>query len=716
MHLRLSLFFIALFILNNFAEAELFRRRRSSSPPNYVMGQYPQPNYPIVMMPNTMPNTTSSGSSESPCRFGDGGSNTNQLQCSDGIYYLGSDGIYRKSQQNLSGNSTSNTMPNTMPGTSNNAPKPNPEGRDICVYGNDGQDTNTLICPDGIFSRGADGIFRPAKQAPQYSKTNPDHTKMPSGVRKMPPLETGGNQNVHNQNQTPEQQQRITSSGVNKMPEKPGDTLRSSMNKCAVCHLAEGVLNSGISSSYKDPEKLKNHLPIMKDGTLNDMIGRANLSHEESQSIKEYIQTERRQNQILKNFENNPVDPCYTTNEERARIIAGMPKVNKEGSPIAEYLLKAQDTGRMVFYDKANVPKTWQSSNMISANSGIQSYARFETPTGVHTNASMYERMGYHSDGAREFPWAHSAGSDISPNATSEKFFIPPTGGSVAQIVNRTRGTDPTYFGTSTNVNGPQIGWNYEPGTMFGESLKSDGITFEIRLRKKMQDGQWQMDVLRPFENPQELAAALKKLCDQVNPPEGCKKVSAETINKIANPQPKKISRTDYINRDTFATRRDPLTLSKTAIESTQEETFMQELPELPKDVVKTLLTTTPFKSVFGKPWIKGPPPAWAPTSRYDFNIVPKYYFGAFVPMTQQACMKCHEAAGKQVDNFDPPTNVMFAPAPDDQPRARTWYNFIPGNDGILSFHPFDKDAVKRNAYINSNTINSCLTKSKLFR
>lgn len=694
--LALPLIIIVL-LMSISTSAEIFRRRRSQ--PTYTMGNYPLPNYPVVMMPNQP------SQAESSCRFGNGGSDRNQLQCPDGIYTLGADGIYRKSQgQNFSGG-TSKPMPNTS-------------GRSTCVYGNNGQDTNTLECPDGIFTRGADGIFRPAKNTPQYSKGAPatihDDQDYGSGVRKMPPPPFEQEQSTHDQNakSIPRPIPKPSLSSVNKMPENSNHLLDTALNKCVNCHQSQDV-----SGGYKNIDSLKNHLPSMVDNTLENMIGRSNLSHEEHQEIKNYVQRERKEADILHKFESNP-DSCYTTNEERAQKIASMPKVNKEGSPIAEYLAKAQDTGRMVFYDKASVPLTWQTGTKTpSQTDSSYSPSRLYTSK-YHSNSWMYEQMGYHSDGAREFPWAHSAGTDISPNATSEKFFIPPAEGTLAKFVNRTRASDPTYFGGSVNVNGPQLGWNYEPGAVFGETLKVNGVAFEIRLRKKMPDGQWQMDVLRPFENPQELAEALKKTCSQSNPPEGCKKITSETIAKIANPITHKADRSDYINA--VLLRHDEiLTINITAIESTQEKAMMHELPELPKDVVKTLLTTTPFKSVFGKPWIKGPPPAWAPTSRSDFNIVPKFYFGAFIPLTQQACMKCHDSAGRHVDNFDPKRDRggMFAPAPGDvQDRPRTWYDHIPGNDGILSFHPFSKQAVDTNAYVNQNAINSCLTKSKLFK
>ena len=137
--------------------------------------------------------------------------------------------------------------------------------------------------------------------------------------------------------------------------------------------------------------------------------------------------------------------------------------------------------------------------------------------------------------------------------------------------------------------------------------------------------------------------------------------------------------------------------------------------------MVRALLKTTPFKSVFGKPWNEaqgGAAEGWAPTSNSSFNIVPKNYFGGLIPMNQVSCMECHESAGRHVDNFDPQLDraAGIVSDPSDAPRSRTWYNFIPGNDGILSFHPFDARKVAQGASATSQSFVDCLKRSGLMR
>src|SRR5690606_23497026 len=85
-------------------------------------------------------------------------------------------------------------------------------------------------------------------------------------------------------------------------------------------------------------------------------------------------------------------------------------------------------------------------------------------------NPFMFGLKGYHSDGAREFPWLHTAGLDGSANGYAEKFVAPPEAGRLARVRYRDRQSDPLHFpAESANVKGPQMGWEYAPGTLFGE-------------------------------------------------------------------------------------------------------------------------------------------------------------------------------------------------------------------------------------------------------
>jgi hypothetical protein len=331
-------------------------------------------------------------------------------------------------------------------------------------------------------------------------------------------------------------------------------------------------------------------------------------------------------------------------------------------------------------------------------------------------------RFGYHSDGAREFPWQTTAGLDISPSGGATKFVIPPAQGPMMQTLMKSRATHPTHYGTSTNL-GPSFGWQYAPGTTFGETLRvrdpesGQMIPFEIRLRTKLPNGTWNMDVLRPFGNSAELAAAVKKLCAGAGAPPDCNQMGA-LMPQIERPASRVTPLSAFVNQTNMGTARDPLSLSRTALEAAQSSATIETLPDIPASIVRKLLMETPFKSVFGQPWAAGPPPGWAPTSRTDFNIVPRNYFAGFIPMNQNGCMKCHDSAGRHVDQFDPDPQrgQMYAPDPSDAPRPRTWYNFIPGDDGILSFHPFSARAVSGQAQAASSSVDPCWSQNGLVR
>ena len=229
--------------------------------------------------------------------------------------------------------------------------------------------------------------------------------------------------------------------------------------------------------------------------------------------------------------------------------------------------------GNAVFYDQKSVPRTWQSRErqLLTERNA--------------TNPHMYGKMGYHSDGSREFPWNKPAGTDTSGDTiSSEKFFIPGESGQLASLLNRTRSNSPSYFGRSVNVNGPNLGWNFEKGATFGEVLKvndpesGEGIPFEVRLRRKNNEGVWQMDVLRPFENSKDLLAGVRKLCiESKNPPTGC---ASMKWSALENPEMKVFSRDQFVNQRNLGTRLDPLKLSSTAASAINEKASLQVLPD----------------------------------------------------------------------------------------------------------------------------------------
>ncbi len=388
----------------------------------------------------------------------------------------------------------------------------------------------------------------------------------------------------------------------------------------------------------------------------------------------------------LKAYEDSlrsPSIPTYARPTCQGRSIA-LPAVIDEDSPLAAELNQGIKQNALIPFGGGL--KTWQGS---TDNDGRR--ARLMTERNA-PNPFMYDLMGYNSDGAREFPWKETAGTDIAKGVSAQKFFLSPESGAFKLGI-RDRNSSPRYFGTSSNINGPQIGWDFFPGTMFGEvltmAMPNGELPFEIRLRRKVSPGLWAMDVLRPFATKDEFLKAAAAACKSLDAK--CQGLTETT------PPPRSAAVREFVSAATFGTKRDPLTLSLTAGTALENSASIDELPALPAVVVEKLLRETPFRSVFGQAWFSGDAgKAWAPVNAAAGpSIVPEGYLGAFLPMTRASCSKCHDAAGRHVDGFDPVREQMYDPAPNDAPRARTWYNFIPGNDGILSFHPFSEEAVQ---------------------
>jgi hypothetical protein len=492
-------------------------------------------------------------------------------------------------------------------------------------------------------------------------------------------------------------------------------------SNCIQCHKDRGLNDIASVSDLSD------HLKLATDDVIDTMAKRARLSSKDKEKLLEFRNSHENfssrsseQPRAINEMQQKPVNACYMNEKEREKRIGSLPAFDSSGSPIAKLVRESLNSKRVVFYDNKSVPHTWQQATV----DGLEPDPKLLSE--VHpVNEFMYRKMGYHSDAGQEFPWKKPAGTDASPNTASEKFFIPGNNGKLATLVTRTKQNSPGYFGTSQNVNGPQTGWNFENGATFGEILKvtnpetGEKIPFEIRIRRKNERGSWQMDVLRPFENQKELIEGIKKLCQTPNSaPAGCKQLDWTKINE---PNLHSFTREQFVNTSTLGTKLDPLKLSRTAGEALNKTATLQVLPELPNDIVAALLKNAPFKSVFGKPWNKGQNGSgdgWAPTSSSSFNIVPKNYFGGLIPTTQSACLKCHDTAGKHVDNFDPRRDPAsgITSAPDDAPRARTWYDFVPGNDGILSWHPFDPRQVSGNGIARPSSFIDCMKNSGLLK
>ncbi len=455
---------------------------------------------------------------------------------------------------------------------------------------------------------------------------------------------------------------------------------------CVRCHVGLPDLPAAL----KNPRQLEALTPFMNRATREDMARRARL---EGDALAAFTKVSA------------PAGLEYARSSCQAGDVS-MQNLDPESSPLAAELQAGVRQNALTAFGRGS--KTWQGS---TDNDGRRARLLSERNA---PNPFMYDLMGYNSDGAREFPWKDTAGTDVAEGVKAQKFLLSPSSGAF-QLGTRDRASNPGYFGSSVNINGPQVGWDFFPGTMLGEVVSlatpAGDLPFEIRLRRKVAPGLWTMDVLRPFATREDFVSAAEAACAALSAPCGDLKSTASPAKSAAL--------RDFVNAAKFRTKRDPLTLNSTAATALQGSAAFDELPVLPDAVVAKLLKETPFRSVFGQAWFKeGAATAWAPFAPASgASVVPRGYLGAFLPLTYGGCMNCHAAAGRHVDRFDPVREQMYDPAPNDAPRPRTWYHFIPGDDAILSFHPFSEAAVQRGANIlasdlktvDRETLDECL-------
>jgi hypothetical protein len=229
-----------------------------------------------------------------------------------------------------------------------------------------------------------------------------------------------------------------------------------------------------------------------------------------------------------------------------------------------------------------------------------------------------------------EFPWANPAGMVNNSNFRSFRFVE--FGGPIEWWRNISNGQ---FHGFAAE---------YAPGTTFGEILTvtdPEGFdhTFEMRIRRKRDDGTWFVDSYRPFPTEASFDAALAR---RGFAPYEHDRGTVQTLN--SNHQ-----------RNAFAS---------TAL--------MAKLPNVPAKTVIDMLETELFASAKDKLWRDERPIGAAAPVAVGFNIVPRNFLGAFIPVNTESCMRCHRDAGTVV-NLDG----------DSRWRLR-------GMDGIFSFSIVD--------------------------
>jgi hypothetical protein len=309
--------------------------------------------------------------------------------------------------------------------------------------------------------------------------------------------------------------------------------------------------------------------------------------------------------------------------------------------------LKQLKTRNIIFYSSEEMPPAYQIWDGYLQ--GIHS---------IFYNISADKPRELFGNPNLEFPWKGPAGLDHSDNAGSIKFVVLPDDRPI--LCWRERMVHDTHpEGT--------FRWVYPVGTVFGEilTIKSPegwDYTFEVRTRTRTAKG-WAANVFRPFASPAELADRIKRLetnWRQQRDLLAWMDRGELNVSRLVNEHPRTV-------------------VDRTALQDV--------LPALKPELVKKLLTETPFKSVLGQAWqrsLQSDTEGHAPTTDAAFHIVPRNYEGTFLDVTSRKCMTCHETAGMHANDFQ---------------FGRDWYGRVRGSDGIFSFHIFDPSCISETGF-----------------
>ena len=304
-------------------------------------------------------------------------------------------------------------------------------------------------------------------------------------------------------------------------------------------------------------------------------------------------------------------------------------------SPALHELLRDQ---RLFFYDLDSTPRAYQVFD-----EGDASGVRLVRPGALTAN--------------NEFPWARPAGTTMQGPVRSVRFL---------------RLAGPVLWWRQRHSDGSLGGfaWEFPPGTTVGEVLLLEDPSgrdhaWELRTRTKADDGHWRMQAYRPFPTEDDLDRAL-------------------TRRGVAfSPRPSDRRRLDSGHQ-------------QDAFRASGWETVVQDLDPA---VVADLLDGTPFRPAAGKSWRSQPEfgvDVPAPTSAQDFSVVPRGFLGAFLPVSNSDCMRCHRDAGRVVN----------------LPGEARWR--VRGSDGIFSWHPWEADSLRQGALrLNEKLVSAGLVRHK---
>jgi hypothetical protein len=308
---------------------------------------------------------------------------------------------------------------------------------------------------------------------------------------------------------------------------------------------------------------------------------------------------------------------------------------------------------RTLFYTEREMPRCYQDWD-----AALQ---------GVHAadyNISANDSEPY-GNGNLEFPWGAPGGTHRAKHISTFRFIWLPLDeqGHTRPIVwYRNRFSFDRVLG---------YGWTFPVGTMVGEVLlidrpDGDRLAFEIRVRTRV-EGQWDVDVLRPFPRAEDLAQRITEL----RPDWYFQPNLQQLLDHLIHPceMPVATLESGHSQRKVF-----------------QQVMAIDSLPPIDDAaLVVELLQHTTFRSALAEDWrSENGKRTVAPTTEAEFHVVPANYDAGFIDVDSQSCMRCHDTVNRHVREFQP---------------GRDWYGRVRGCDGIFSFHPFALDAISDNGY-----------------
>jgi hypothetical protein len=357
----------------------------------------------------------------------------------------------------------------------------------------------------------------------------------------------------------------------------------------------------------------------------------------------------------------DPPAPQLLAADVLAKYKTALPRITFAG------LQRIFESPGTLWYDKVAMVPSYQDS----VGDGVQ------TPIGARANSQGRDAISVIPRGRRffsedgktwSFPFAHTAGTDKATNLTVVNFlWLPVVNGKRLPVVYRTI-NDPNGMG---GLGLRKWTWMFPKGTVVGEILfltdSAGALTAcEVRTRSRYLDG-WGTNVFRPYPTAASLSAAIKeKRANWAQTP-----TLAAMVSHLENPGTLQAASADspaYNNVFQVTGALDPLP------------------PFQDPALVKELLAK-PFVPAYGLAWkASGNQRAFAPTTQEAFSIVPNGYEAGLLEVNERACTKCHDQAGRAINDFES-TAVL--------------YGDIWGEDQVFSFHPYDQTQ-----YGNFNTEN----------